>query len=58
MITFKKSKTFIFITDIGGFADVFEFCKKKKVGTSLVALECHFIIMPKRKIYKIENIFF
>lgn len=31
---------------------------RKKIGTSLVALECHFIITPKRKLYKIENIFF
>lgn len=53
----KSQRLFIFITDIGGFADVFEFCEKK-IGTSLVALGCHFIITPKRKIYKIENISF
>ena len=38
MITFKKSKTFIFITDIGGFADVFEFCKKKGAAEPISAL--------------------
>lgn len=30
---------------------------REKIGASLVALECRFIITPKRKIYKIEYIF-
>lgn len=58
MITFKKSKTFLFLLLTKVVLLMSLDFVGRKIGISMVALGCHFIIMPKRKIYKIENISF